>query len=139
MKMSQSTSYMQFVESFNRSIKRLCRDLSSRYPGDALIWRTQQRVLLVVDQCPIRAMEEVGPYLHAYKDQILLRDKQFFLETNYDKELRESIDSGKADLVRYIIPKIKVSALNSSVDVLDEYWELILDMLEDYIGYLSCV
>lgn len=91
---------------------------------------------------PLFVINEVGPYLYHYREQIYnLNDdntsENFFLENNYDTELKTSINRDKADMVSYIIPKAKECARNLPPHDMTEYKNYIIGLLDDYIDYLA--
>lgn len=133
---------MQYVESFNHKLKILTRDLAKRYPTDAKIARAQKRIMTVVAFDPILVIKNVGPYLYKYREQIYgLHEggEAFFMENTFDTELKTSVDQNKADMVAYIIPKAKESASSLPPDEKEQFKSMIIELLDDYIEYLSAV
>jgi hypothetical protein len=133
---------VRHVESFNHSLKVLARDLAKRYPTDAVVFRAQKRVMTVIAVDPLFVINTVGPYLYSYREQIYnLDDKAeaFFLENDYDAELKASVNEEKADMVSYLIPKAKECVRTLPPDEREEYKELIVSMLDAYIEHLAAV
>jgi hypothetical protein len=130
---------VEYVETFNGTIKRLTADLAARFPTDATIWRVKERVLLAIDQWPMFIIEQVGPYLYRYQEQIYAGNEAFFLDTDYDQDLRKSVDQGRAELAAYIIPKAKEAAKGLNAEERAEYHQMAQDMLDDYIEFLAGV
>jgi len=134
----------KIIDTFNKTLKVLIKDLYNNYPSDALIYRAYKRVCLVIDYEPLIAIKNVGYYLIRYKDLIYSVDEndmatitKFFIENTYDSELKESVNKEKADLVQYIIPKAKECALKFNDERKKEYFNIIRDLLDGYIDYLS--
>ncbi len=128
---------LEHVVSFNRIIKRLTVDLHARHPEDATIWRAKERIMLAIDQWPFYIIDEVGRYLYAYRKQILAGDAVFFMETGFDAELEAGIDRGQVELTAYIIPCVKASAMTLTLEERREYFQMVQDLLDDYIEYLA--
>jgi hypothetical protein len=137
---STKSAYIPFVESFNRNLKVLTRDLGKRYPNDAMFSRAQKRVMTVIAVDPLFVIDAVGPYLYNYRDQIYNLDENaesFFLENSFDTELKASINQEKADMVGYIIPKVKECARTLPADEKEQYKALVVALLDDYVEYLA--
>lgn len=136
-----TVSYVQFVESFNHGLKILVRDLIKRYPTDSVVFRAHKRVMTIIAIDPLFAINEVGPYLYSYRNQIYNLDQEtiesFFFESDFDEELKASVDQEKADMVSYIIPKAKECARSLPPAEKKEYRELVVSLLDDYIEYLA--
>ena len=134
------TAFLPAVERFNHNLKILARDLSKRFPGDPMVFRAQKRTMAVIDVFPIFVIDSVGPYLYSYREQIYSdkdNGEEFFLENNFDAELKESINQEKADMVSYLIPKAKECARSMPPDERKEYRDLVVLMLDDDIEYLA--
>jgi len=140
-----SASYVDYVEQFNHNLKVLTRDLARRYPADAMVYRAEKRVMGVVDLDPLFVIEAVGPYLYQYREQIYaLTDKSkvgaieaFFMENTFDSELKTSVNQEKADMVSYIIPKAKECARSLQPADKQQYIDIVVALLDDYIEYLA--
>lgn len=123
------------INTFNGIIKKLLVALVSRYPEDAKIVRTKKRVFLAIEELPSLVINIVGPYLFRYSEQITSQNDSFFLDTNYDEELNSSNDREKAEVVAYIIPKIKASWRKAGGAERAEYAETVIDLLYTYVDY----
>ena len=137
-----ATRYIQFVESFNHALKVLARDLAKRYPTDAMVFRAQKRITTIIAVDPLLVIDTVGPYLYSDREQIYNLDEQaesFFLENDFDAELKASVDHEKADMVSYLIPKAKECARTLPPAEKEEYKSLVVSLLDDYIEYLAVV
>lgn len=134
-----------YVNSFNRGLKLLTRDLAQRHPADAMVWRAEKRIMAVIDLSPLFTIDTVGPYLYSYRAQIyaaaspdgLAAAEAFFMENSFDSELRASVNAEKADLVSYIIPKAKECARALDPEAKRAYIELVIGLLDDYVDYLA--
>jgi hypothetical protein len=126
------------VERFNRNLRLLSRDLNQRYPGDPMVYRAHQRTMLVIAVSPTFVIEQVGPYLARYHDEIYNFTPEmetFFLENTFDSEMKAGVAAEKVDLVAYVIPKVKESAMRETPEVRESYRQLIIEMLDDYLEY----
>jgi hypothetical protein len=132
-----AASYIHYVESFNHGLKILARDLVKRYPTDAMIFRAHRRAMTVMSIDPLLVINEVGPYLYSYRDQLYAFDEEFFLENTFDDELKASVNQEKADMVSYIIPKAKECARALPPAEKEEYKAIVISLLDDYIEYLA--
>jgi hypothetical protein len=134
--------YIQYVEAFNHNLKVLARDLAKRYPADAMVFRAQKRVMTVIAVDPLFVIDSVGPYLNNYREQIYNLDEKaesFFLENDFDTELKASVNQEKADMVSYLIPKAKECARTLPPNEKEEYKALVVALLDDYIEYLAAI
>jgi len=135
-----TVGYIAYVEQFNHNLKVLTRDLSQRHPNDAMIYRAEKRIMAVIDLDPLFVIDAVGPYLYHYREQIYNLDKkneEFFLENTYDTELKAAVNQEKVDMVSYIIPKAKETARTLPPHEMQQYKDLVVNLLDDYIEYLS--
>lgn len=141
-KQPAAAPYVQYVESFNHNLKVLARDLAKRYPADAMVSRAQKRAMNVIAVNPIFVIDSVGPYLYNYREQIYNLDEKaesFFLENDFDTELKASVNQEKADMVSYLIPKAKDCARTLPPAEKEEYKALVVSLLDDYIEYLASI
>ena len=58
-----STPYIEYVESFNHTLKVLARDLAKRYPNDAMVFRAHKRSTTVIAVNPLLVIDTVGSTL----------------------------------------------------------------------------
>lgn len=135
-----AASANQYIESFSHHLKVLTRDLAKRYPSDAMVFRVQKRIITGVAINPVYVINIVGPYLYKYREQIYNLDanaEAFFLENDFDAELKECVNQDKVDMISYLIPKVKECARGLPPDDKKEYFALVTAMLDDYIEYLA--
>jgi len=125
------------AEEFNGILKRLTCDLAVRFPTDATIARAKKRVLLAIDVEPLAVINTAGPYLYDYREQIYAGDDQFFIENDYDAELKQSVDSEKADLTAYIIPRVKEAWGAAGEAEKASYLDTVQALLDAYVEYLA--
>lgn len=138
-------AYVAFVEQFNHNLKILTTDLAGRYPDDPKALRTKKRIMLVIDVDPLYVIDTVGPYLYTYREQIYALNDQskgaqmeaFFLENDFDAELRASVDTEKAAEVAYVIPKLKEGARALPPAEKQQYKDLVIELLDSYVEYLA--
>lgn len=126
-----------YVEEFNTIVKKMTCELVVRYPTDATINRAKKRILLAMDMAPIFIIDAVGPYLYHYREGIYAGDADFFIENDYDAELKESVNAEKADLVSYIIPKVKEAWKVSDAGQREAYKATVQALLDIYLEYLA--
>ena len=128
------------VDRFNRNLRILSRDLSRRYPADPMVYRAHQRTLLVIGTNPTFVIEQVGPYLARYHQEIYNYTpevERFFLANSFDAELKEGVVAEKVDLVSYVIPKVKEAAMGETPEVREQYRQVVMDLLDDYLEYTA--
>jgi len=128
---------VSIVEEFNSILKKLTCDLVIRYPNDATIARAKKRIMLAIDIDPVFIITNVGPYLFKYKDEIYAEDSEFFMENDYDADLKASADAESADLSAYIIPKVKMSWRESGPAEQAAYLSIVQNLLDAYLDYLA--
>lgn len=125
------------VESFNRNIRILSRELTKKYPSDAIIARAHKRVNTIVQAAPCAAIELAGPYLLKYRDQIYSPGAEaFFLEKSFDDDL-SNLSRDENTLVAYIIPKTKECARTLPKEEKEQYKQLVIELLDSYIFYID--
>lgn len=127
------------VNEFNGILKSLTTDLVRLYPQDPVIDRAKKRIFMAIDMTPMFVIGEVGPVLYEYRDQIYAKNEEFFMENDYDKEIRASVDAEKRDLSAYIIPKVKEAWRDADSAEKDQYTEIAVDLLDSYMDYLEAV
>jgi hypothetical protein len=141
-------SYTVYAESFNRSLKVLTIDLARRYRGDADVYRAKERIMTVVAYDPLFVINEVGPYLYKYREQIYQIEtdseavEEFFLGQDFKAEFDECTNKDKIDLVKALLPKVKATVRTlqaSSADEKQQYKALIVSLLDDYVEYLAAL
>ena len=128
---------VSYVEEFNSILKKLTCELAIRYPNDATIDRAKKRIHLAMDIDPTFIIDEVGPYLYPYREEIYAGDADFFIENDYDAELKQSVDTEKAGLTAYIIPKVKTAWGESDADQQEAYMVTVQALLDIYLEYLA--
>jgi len=128
-----------FAERYNQNLKLLARDLIKRYPNDPKIYRAEKRVMFIIAVEPLAVIECSGPYLYQYREQIYDTDNMtsFFLQAEFDRDLNASVDTEKADMAAYIIPKAKECMRTLDPETLEVYKELVINLLDDYIEYVD--
>jgi hypothetical protein len=126
------------VDAFGRHMKTLIRDLARRFPNDAMISRIQKRANLAAEMTPTWLIEEVGPMLFEYNEQIYTGDAAFFIENDYDREFRSAVNAEKIGMAKYLIPMIK-RAWNEQLTEAEkgQYITTIQDLLDEYMEYLD--
>jgi hypothetical protein len=136
-------AYVVHVEAFNHNLKVLTRDLAARYHNDAMIYRAEKRVMAVINLDPLFVINEVGPYLYKYREQIYAIEQnsdaieEFFLERSFEDEFEGSTNQEKVDMVQYIIPKAKECIRSLPAGDKGQIKGLIIDLLDDYVEYLA--
>lgn len=124
-----------YMTSFNKKMKTLAVNLSSRFKSDADLWRAQERVKLASKEAPFKIMHAVGPVLLRYKDKIFERDAEFFLNSaDFDATIATS--AKKKDMAMEMMGKIKKAWVMLDVAERGAYVDLIIGLLEDYVEYL---
>lgn len=137
-----AAQYIEHVDNFNGILKNLTKNLSEKYPKDATIARAKQRIFLAVQLSPVQVIEKVGNNLFKYKDQIYnltSGSEDFFMENDFDVEVKAAVgrDAEKADMVQYIIPKIKECAKALPAEEKNRYKAMVIELLDEYIEYMT--
>lgn len=131
--------FLAYVNSFNRKTKLLITDLARRHPNDAVIARAQKRVNTAIDVSPLYVIDTMGGYLNKYAVQIYARDADFFVDNDYDAEIKQGVKQEKLDLVLYIMPKVKDAWRTLKLDAQKKYFDAVVELLSDYTDYLALV
>jgi len=138
-----SGSYVQYITSFCHTITIIATDLMKRFPNDPVVYRAHKRIVTIIKMDPKMVIDLCGPYLYQYRDKIYAEDvdesSSFFIENDYDKEIKESSGGEKLELAQYIIPKMKECALALPYDEKKQYKDFVTSMLDDYIEYVAAV
>lgn len=141
MSSSISRERLAHVELFNRNVRLLARNLSSRFPTDHTINRAKQRIAAVVDTFPIFVIEHVGPFLYKYRNEIYHYDddvEAFFINNDFEEEKARSKDPDKAEMVDYLMPRAKECLRSLPPEEKKEYIGLFVEMLDAYLEWLEC-
>ena len=125
----------EYVTKFNRIIKQLVCDLANRNPNDVDIRRFKDRTNIAIREAPVIVIDKMGPYLYKYKEKIFCGDRSFFIENDYDKEVKQSNSNKNINYVKKIIFKIKVVFKELNENEKDEYIDKITKLLDIYIEY----
>jgi len=135
--------YIEFVHSFCNTLKIISTDLMRRFPQDPIVYRAHKRIITIIGIDPKLVIDICGPYLYQYRDKIYSEDvdesSSFFIENDYDREIKENTGGEKLELATYIIPKMKECALSLPFDEKKQYKDFASDLLDDYIEYLAAV
>jgi hypothetical protein len=131
--------YMRYVDNFNSNLRILVRDLAKRYPNDAIVFRMQKRVMTVISMDPLLVIKDVGSKLYKYREQIYAADETFFLENSFDAELKAAASQEKADMISYLIPRVKELVRSLPAAEKTEYIELVVSLLDDYIEFIAAL
>lgn len=130
-------AYLEYAAGFNRKIRLLVADIMKRCPGDPVIARIQKRVALAIDHSPLFIIELAGAYLYRYQEKIYARDDAFFLENDYDRELKETANKERADAAQYLLPRVKECARTLTPAEKARYMDLVIEMLDDYVEFAA--
>jgi hypothetical protein len=136
-------SYIEYVNGFCHTIKVITTDLMRRFPEDPVVYRAHKRIITIIGIDPKMVIDICGPYLYQYRDKIYSDDidesSSFFIENEYDREIKESSGGEKLELAQYIIPKMKECALTLPLDEKKQYKEFAINLLDDYIEYVAAI
>jgi len=142
-KSSAQDSYIENINAFNSNMKFVGLDLKSRYPNDPLIYRAHKRLMFAIGWDPLCVIKAVGPYLYNHRTQVYAMateqgSEDFFIENSYDDEIDASSkeDGEKFEMVKHIFPRVKQCAKNFSTEELNQYKQLVIDLLDDYVEFL---
>ncbi len=138
--------YIEYVDRFNRNIKVLTLDLGSRYPADSTVYHAKRRIITAIGISPLFVVDEAGPYLYKYRNEIYALEKQGegaeaaernFMTNTYDEELQNAKDKELAGMSAYIINLAKSTIVHLDPAKKQEYKKLVIDLLDDYVDYLT--
>ncbi len=135
--MSRAPEYLAYAESFNRKIKALVLDIMKRCPSDPVIARIHKRVGAAVSIDPLSVIKLAGPHLYKYQKKIYDRDESFFLENDYDTELKAAKNPERIDAAQYLIPRIKECARTLSPAEKEMYKDTVVELLDDYVEFAA--
>ena len=138
-----SEAYIEHIHGFCNTLKIISTDLMRRFPQDPIVYRAHKRIITIIGIDPKLVIDICGPYLYQYRDKIYSDDvdesSSFFIENEYDKEIKENTGGEKLELAKYIIPKMKECALTLPYDEKKQYKEFASNLLDDYIEYLAAI
>jgi hypothetical protein len=138
-----ASAYVQYIHSFCKTIQIITNDLKKRFPDDPVVYRAQKRVMTIIGIDPKLVIDVCGPYLYQYRDKIYSDDvdesSSFFIENDYDREIKESSGGEKLELATYIIPKMKECAIQLPLEEKKQYKDFATSLLDDYIEYLAAI
>ena len=132
-------STTQAIINFNKKIKLLSKEITQRFPNDAIAFRTQKQIILAIDTYPTCIIDAVGEYLYSYRNKILDKPTEdvilFFNQLDYKEQLKNSEIDEKEKSISYFIPKIKDVINNMKPQEKKQYILLITDLIYDFIDY----
>jgi hypothetical protein len=140
--MAAAGTSRKHVESFNHNLRLLTNDLAKKCPSDATLSRAQKRISVVISIDPLLAIKKVGPHLYRYRTQIYgfgSGGEQFFLADSFDEELKANVARDKADMVSYIIPRVKECFRSLTGPEKEQYKTIVTEMLDSFVEYTAAV
>jgi len=123
------------ADAFNSSIRTLVTKLGELYPDDPMVYRIKKRINLALEVDPLFIVNISGPQLLRYSDQIYAKDVIFFMASDYDTEIKESVDTGRLEAANYLIPKVKQGVMSLEESERKKYMDIIIDMLDNYVEF----
>ena len=134
---------IEHIHNFCHTIKVITTDLMKRFPNDPIVYRAHKRIITIIQIDPKLVIDMCGPYLYQYRDKIYSDDvdesSSFFIENEYDKEIKEASGGEKLELATYIIPKMKECAVSLPLEEKAQYKDFATSLLDDYIEYLAAL
>ncbi len=127
-------SPLTYIVSFNKKVKLLILSIYNKNKNDALIYRTKERVMLICNMDPKLVIDNVGKGLYKFKEQIYEMNEDFALTHDFSKDLNADIKD-----FSNIMDRLKEMWTALPSEDKQEYIDLIQDLLDDYIEYLSCI
>ncbi len=127
-------SPLTYIDSFNKKVKLLILSIYNKNKNDALIYRTKERVMLICNMDPKLVIDNVGKGLYKFKEQIYEMNEDFALTHDFSKDLNADIKD-----FSNIMDRLKEMWTALPSEDKEEYINLIQDLLDDYIEYLSCI
>ena len=138
-----SEIYIEHIHGFCNTLKIISTDLMRRFPQDPIVYRAHKRIITIIGIDPKLVIDICGPYLYQYRDKIYSDDvdesSSFFIENDYDREIKENTGGEKLELAKYIIPKMKECALSLPLDEKKQYKDFAANLLDDYVEYLAAI
>jgi predicted Zn-dependent protease len=134
--MAQSNKQQQIidlVEQFNRKVKMLSSTILNQDKDDILLQRINTAIYGVCKYNPVQVMDIVGKNMYKYKEQIYNSDTEFGLSHDFLQDCPDNIQE-----IKHVMDKIRsmwATKLNEETRCI--FINLIQDMLDDYIEYLS--
>lgn len=131
---------MEHVRRFNSDLKALTRDVASRRPTDAVLWRAERRIATAIDIDPLMAIKAVGPVLYQYADMLTARSESFF-QPEFDTEIQRHVaaaapESEATGMALQIIPRARAIMLELDGEKRTEYFDLLNDILDSYLEWM---
>jgi len=117
----------------------VARNLSRHFSTDANVARLLKRINLVVSMDPLMLIKLIGPKLYVYRDKIYDKGaaaEEFALNYGFEDEIGKA-NSEDAEEAGYFIPLVQKYLLLASAAEKKAYHGIVVDMLDDYIEFLS--
>jgi len=133
-------AYIPHVESFNHNLKVLARDLARQFPADAVISRIQKRTVAIIALDPLMVIDIAGPRLYAYHELIYndgIGALATFIDYDFSADIQSAEDREDSEIAAHIIPKVQHALREVSAEDQRAYWEILVNLLDDYIEYLA--
>jgi hypothetical protein len=131
----------QHVEAFNAQLRKLTLSLANRFPDDADIWRTKERVITVTATTPFAAVDVVGPYLLGHEaaicDSTVAEFAAALQTSDFDDEI-SSVNEGDAENTRYaqeLVAKLRSEAGRMSAEDLRGYQKCLHALIDAYVDW----
>jgi len=128
-----------YAESFNSNIKLVTRDLTRKFPSDAMAARLLKRINLAISMEPMMLIRLIGPKLYKYRDHIYSSDPaaaEFVLTHGFDEDISDS-SADDAEAASHFIPMVQQYLRTAQPSEKKAYHQIVVKLLDDYIEYLS--
>ena len=127
-----------FIDSFLHTLKILIKEGNSLLPDDPNIYRMNKRISFIIYADPLYSFTTVGQYLYKYKDFIYDASTEDLLIKLEFSEAYDDDDKEREEVSLLIISELKKCLISSNEDQKKFYRQLVIDLLDYYIEYMTC-
>lgn len=117
------------IDRFNLAVKGLLRIACAVDPNNVHLDRLRRLISIALEFNPIDPQRIASKYLLKYKDQILCKDAQFFLNGAYNENMRGS------EMISGLFDLISGKWHDLSKDEQDEIWKKVEIMVNNSIKW----
>ena len=94
-------AYLEALDQFNSTIKRLVRFAVSKSPK--LDWgNAVKRTKLLLDDAPLAAISALGPGLVKHRASVMSSDEKYFMTSDFSSDVPAEFSANKKDIIGLI-------------------------------------
>lgn len=133
------------VTAFHKELKGLMTNLVKLQPGDAVVARTQKRLVLACDITPLQIVEWTGATIFTYMDSVYSDDPEEwskFLDPEtslFDAPLGENTQATNQEDAKYLISRVQDIVRPMSEADRRSYIERVRRLLDLYLDYRETI